>query len=331
MPIVLAELKMYKSLTVSDGSTNGGRMSANQVVSGALANLFPAVTDAERIAGSTKYRKAFLKVAHDGALTLYNGQVYMERPSPGEDAFTFWPATQTDTQAAITGSERRYGVGTLKTSVSAGASVLVVEVEPGNTGIYVNADTCRVTDKTTLVDAGGNVEFRTISGVPSVAGNDVTITFSEPLTNAFLASVTRVMPVYAASDVIATLTNFVVTSAGSGDYTSASITLNGIGTIEQTWTLTFTSATNFGVVGDTVGALAGGTVGGGSAPNNPDFTKPYYTMPAGGFSGVWASGDTIVDQSHPAAIPIWVRRVVPAGADEIASNTASIRLRGERV
>jgi hypothetical protein len=329
MAIVLADLKMFKSATVSDSSSNGGRMSANEVVSGAIANLFPPVEDAERVAGSTTYRKFFQKVNEDGSSTLYSGQSYMERATAGEDVFSIFVGTQTDTQSAITGSERRYAVGDLDVNVSGGATAIDVEVEDGNTGTFVAGDTVRITDKTTL-GGSGNTEFRVIdAGGVAVLGNIVTLTLTVALDNAYLASNTRVMAVYEPGNVVASISDFVVTTVGDGDYDDTEITLNNRGSEEDTWTLLWTSSTNFTITGATAGSVGTGTVGGGAAPNNPSWTKPYFTLAAAGFSGTWASGDTIVFKTHPAAIPMWAKRVVPAGAAVAGSNTASVRLRGQ--
>lgn len=329
MSISASDLKMFKSATVSDTGSNGGRMSANEVVSGAIANLFPPVEDDERVAGSTKYRKFFEKIHEDGSNTLYSAQVFMERMTAGEDVFSIFPATQTNTQSGITGSERRYAVGNLDVNVDAEATEIDVEVEDGNTGTFVDGDTIRITDKATI-DGEGNTEFAVIDGTPSVAGNIVTLTLADGLSNGYLASVTRVMAVYAHGNTVATLSNFVDTTAGNGEYDDTDITLNNRGTIEQTWTITFTNATNFGIVGDTVGSVGTGTTGGGAAPNNPSWTKPYFTLAAAGFSGTWASGDTIVFQTHPAAVPMWAKRVVPADSATQGSNSATVRMRGFR-
>lgn len=328
MPIARADLKMYKSAAVNDTGANGGRMSASQVASAAIANLFASVDRSERLAGSTKYRKAFWKVANDGAPVFYNAQAYMHSPTPGDDAITFFPATQTDTQAAITGSERRYGVGSLDASIAADVAEIDVAVEDGNTGIFQIGDTVRVTDRATL-DGAGNEEFRQVDD-KSVLGNIVTLTLTEALENAYLASVTRVSSVYVCGDVKATVTDFVVTTAGDGDYDSDFLTLNNIGAIEQTWTLTWTGAGAFDAVGDTVGAVGSGSNGAGASPNNPSFTKPYFILASGGFSGTYASGDTIVFKTHPAAPPFWYRRVVPVDADVLGDNKAVMRFRGER-
>ena len=330
MPILDTELKVYKSAAISDLSTNGGRMSAVQATSGAASNIFPTVSESERTAGVTKYRKVFLKVANDADLTLYAPKIYLDKNSPGMDRISFFPGTQTNTQAAITGSERQYGGGKLNTNASAGASSIDVLVEAAAAVVFVNGDKIRITDKATLAGAG-NEEYVTINGTITFAGDVASIPITPNLTNSYLAADTRVMAVYEPGDIKGTIDNFVVTSAGDGDLNVANVLADHIGTVEQTWTCTFTSATAFDIVGDTVGSVGSGTTGGGASPNNPSFSKPYFVIQSAGFSGTWQAGDTIVFQSHPAAVPVWMKQVVPAATATQANNTSTIVLDGETV
>lgn len=59
MAVVRAELKVYKSAVFNDQPTNGGRMSATESPTDVVGNLFLDAPEAERTAGSTKYRKIF--------------------------------------------------------------------------------------------------------------------------------------------------------------------------------------------------------------------------------------------------------------------------------
>lgn len=324
MAITRPDLKFFKSATVSDGGANGGRISASEIVSGSLSNLFPPVEDAERVAGSVKYRKWFPKVHEDGSSTGYAALVFMERPTAGEDAYSIFPASQTDTQASITGSEDRYAVGQLNANVDAGATEIEVEVEDGNQATFRAGGAVRVTNKTSLDDLGGTTEFRVIDDVVDVSGNIVTITLTVALANGYLASVTRVAAVYAPGNVAASVSDFELTS-DDGELDDAQIELNNRGTIQQTWTGTFTNPTNFDIVGDTVGSVGSGTVGGGAAPNNPDWTKPYFTLPSEALSGTFEAGDVFVLTTSPAAVPMWAKRVVPADSAVAASNSSSVR------
>lgn len=330
MAISSSDLKVYKSTTVSDASANGGRLSSNQSLTGVAGNLFPSVTPAERTAGSTKYRKMYFKVANDSDLTLTNAQLWVSGNTPGADRITFFAATQRDTQASITGSERKYGAGALQTSALAGETSIVVTVEDGSTIVFVNGDTIRISDKANLADTGGNEEFIEISGTPSVVGSNVTITLATALASNYASVDTVVSSVYEPGDVAASVSNFSVTSgAGSYNDTTNPVAIDAIGTIEQTWTLTFTSTTAYTISGDTVGSVGTGNVSGGAAPSNAAFAKPYFTLAAGGFSGTWAIGNTITFQTHPAALPVWFRRVVPAASAVQANNTSVYIFQGE--
>lgn len=329
MSIVAAEIKAYRSTTVSDAGGNGGRLSSSEIVSAQLAGLFPNVTPAERTAGLTRYRKFFQKVANDDDIPLVNPRFWQDRNTVGDDRVIWWPATQRDTQSSITGSERKYGCGALQATVLSGVSQIVVTVEQGATVVFVNGDTIRITDKLNLADSG-NEEFLTISGVPSVAGNNVTIDFTPALANGYVAADSHVSSVYEPADIQGSFDNFVVTS-GAGLYNEITnpVDLDHIGTVEQTWTLLFTNATTYTITGDTIGSVGTGNVGSGAAPTNGAFSKPYFTLAPGGFSGTFVGGDTIVFQTHPAALAVWARQVVPAAAAVASSNVAAFILSGE--
>jgi len=204
--------------------------------------------------------------------------------------------------------------------------------------MFQDGDTIRITDMATPTSSTGNEEELTISGTPSVSGNEVTITVAETLTNGYTggtlaAPITYVQSVYApASDLACTVDNWAeTTSAGTYDETTYPVTGDNIGTMEQTWTLEFTDATNFTVVGDTIGSVGSGTTGSDFAPTNSAVSKPYFTLEAAGWGGTWAAGETIVFQTHPSAIAVWETRVVPAAASSMAGNGITAVLEGETV
>ncbi len=332
MTILDSELKFYKSATVDDTPANGGRMSAAEVISGVVQNVFPHVLKAERDSGSTKYRKLFAKVANDADETLLAAQLWLDNPTPADDWCVMWPGSQTDTQGDITGSERIYGCAALSSDAAAGGSTLVVDVEDTSiTGIFHDGDTIRVTDMADPSAATGNEEFLTISGAPTVSGTQVTITVAETLANDYtVAAGSRVSSVYGAGDIKCSMTGWTeTTAAGAYDEATYPPVLDNIGTIEQTWTLEFTDASNYTVSGDTVGSVGSGSISADFAPQNPDLSKPYFTLEATGFGGTWAQGDKIVFTTHPAAVPIWEKRVVPAGAASLANNKITLVLSGE--
>lgn len=117
----------------------------------------------------------------------------------------------------------------------------------------------------------------------------------------------------AAGDIVATLTDWVETS-GSGTYdeTTYPITMPNI-CEEETWTIEFDSPTAVRITGTFLGQ-----VGTGNISNNISITNPnggvYFTLDKDGWAGTWADGDTVVFKTHPAAVPIWMKEIVPAGA-----------------
>jgi len=332
MSILDSELKFYKSTTVDDTTSNGGIMSSDLITSGVLQNVFPHALAAERVAGSTKYRKVFAKVVNDDDYTLLSPQLWIDIVTAADDWVTMFSGTQTDIQDDI-GTPRLYGCASLKTDVSIGGGTLVVTVEDDTiSGIFVDGDTVRITDMEDPDSGTGNEEFHVISGTPSVSGDEVTITLTDTLENAYLvSSTTRVMSVYAPSDVECTVDNWVETGGFTYDETTYPVTCDNIGTIEQTWTLTFSDDTNFTVSGNTVGSLASGVIGSDYEEDNPDFTKPYFTLLAAGWGGTAVNGNTLVFQTHPASVPIWEKRVIPAGALALSTNKTVLVIAGESV
>lgn len=331
MTITPAELRWYKSQTVSDASANGGRMSTVESPSGVKNNIFPDVSLAERTSGITRHRKMFLKIANDDDLTLFSAKVFVQLNTPGDDNVTFFPGNQRDTQASITGSERRYGGGRLAANVSAGATSFTVNTEGVALGIFQNGDPIRISDKTS-VGGSGNEEFHVISSI-SYAGDVATIGIaaSAGLANPYASGVTGVSSVYEAGDVKTNITAPSITSAsGTGDFAANPILGDNIATVEQDWTVTFTSTTAFNIVGDTLGAVGSGNISSDAAPGNPNFAgKPYFTLQSEAWGGTWAPGDTVTFTTSPAAIPVWYRQNVPVGAAALSGDRVIVGLSGE--
>jgi len=331
MSIVASELVWRKPAESSDAGTNGGRMSATAITSGVKNNLFPDVPQAERTAGSTKYRKAFIHVANDADLTLIASKVFVLQPTPGDDYVTIFPGTYTDTQSGIGTPAQLYGAGKLNADVSAAATTVAVLVESWATApIFAAGMTIRVSNKASVDDVSGTEEYRTIApaGV-SAAGNVITLTLTAGLSYAYSATNTYVSSVISQGDVVSSATTPVV--AGGGSYNSGTypILADNIGSIEQNWTVTFTSASQFTVVGDTVGSLGTFNVTSDAAPTNPSFSgKPYFTINRLGWSSP-QTGTSMTFTTHPAAIPIWYKRVVPSGAASLSGDKVIVGVDGE--
>lgn len=330
MSVTTAEMKFYKALTINDTVANGGLMSANTYTSGAVQNVFQNVLSAERLAGSNKYRKLFCKVANDADETLYANTFWIHAPTAGADWVVFFAGTQTNTQSDITGSERIYGSSVLATSVAASATTVVVNVEDATTtGIFQVGDTIHITDKLTPSSTTGNEETAEIDSIAAVSGTQVTMTLTAGLLNGYTASLTTVSSVYEPGDVLCSVDNWVETGAFTYDETTYPVVCDNIGTVEQTWTLTFTNSTTFTVSGNTVGSVGSGNITTDFVPVNSAFAKPFFTLAFAGWGGSPAAGNTLVFKTHPAAVPIWEKKVTPANCASITGNNVYLVWGGE--
>lgn len=333
MSIQASELVWRKSSVVVTGATNGNVMGTAVSASGAKNNVFPDVPSSERTAGSTVYRKMFILVNNsesDGngnlGLALIAPKLFVETRTPGDDAVNLFLGTQSDTEADLTGSEDLYGMGVLTNPVSGGASSITVTVEDwSGLPIFRNGDTIRISDKTDINDAGNNEEYHVINGVPSPSGNQITLTLTGTLANGYSAGA-KVSSVIEPADVECSVDGF--SNNGTGTFSAAGITTDNTGTIEMDWTLTFDTSTAYTVRDSSAQSVGSGNVGSDFTPNNPN-GGTYFTLLSASFGGTFTGNDTIDFSTHPAAIPVWYRRDVPAGASSLSGNSVIVAVDGE--
>lgn len=334
MPILDNEIIWRPAALMSDtlASQNGGRMAFAQLVSGVKNNLFPDVSQSERMAGAVKWRKAFIHISSAQESALLNARLFLDAQTPAGDFVLFYPGTQTDTQDQV--ASRPYGIGTLWANASNGATQLRVACEHNaeyeNLRPFRAGDLIRVADRPST-GGPGNEEWVLLSNV-SFGADYATIDLAAPLINAYTVSSTLVSAVFERGSTSAAVSNVVLTS-GAGTLDSATLgnlIANAKGAIEQHWTLTFTGSTIFTASGLTVGALTeGGATSADFQPKNPATGTPYFTIKASAWGGSFQAGDQLVFDTTPAAIPIWYRRQVPAGTFSLANDFASLAIHGE--
>jgi hypothetical protein len=332
---------VYAPENISDTPSNGGRMTENVIPDAVLGNLFPPAGSAELTAGSQRFRKAYYKnenveipaTGPPTGLALQLTRIFVERFTPGEDEYMIFEGTQLDTENDLTGSEPLFGCGQLNANVSGGATVITVAVhDAAQFTIFRNNDLIRLSDKADI-DATGISEFVRIhpSTAITVALDVLTITLATALVNSFLAIDTRVLSIIEAGNTVADFDTFIVTTGASGTYDEVGnpIEHDNIGGIQQAWTLSFTSATNYDLTGDTLGAVSSGNVSSDFAPTNPDFGRPFFTLRSAGFGGTFQSGDTITFNTSPSSRGIWALRDIPAGSSSFTGNDATTQFEGE--
>jgi hypothetical protein len=334
------DLKVYKAKA-------NGRMDGSQLVtSGALQNVFPHVTSAQRAAGFFDYKKTFWKIADDSDGTAIDPEIYLDAPTLSlTDYVLMFAMGQRDRVEDLTGystgadTQTKYGSAVLKNSITAGASSLTVTVRnaalaSGNDAIFRNGGKIKLTDKATADALTGNEEVLTISGAPVVSGLDITITVLGTIANSYTANgTTRASSLIKPGDITTSVTAPVKTStAGTIDFTTYPITLDHIGTVDEDWTLTRAGGA-WTLSGDSLGVIGTGIAltAANYAPSNTDFTKPFMTIDYRALSGTWADGDTITFTTHPAAVGIGQKRVVPAGTASLSNNRATQVLACEAV
>ena len=334
MPILDNEIVWRPAALMSDvtPAQNGGRMFFSQLVSGVKNNLFPDVSQSERLAGAVKWRKAFIHVNSAQDTALLNVRLFLDSLTPAGDFVVFQPGTQTDTEDQIAG--RVYGIGTLYAPVPGGATQLQLVCE--RNAEYAALQPFRVGDRLRVSDrpstgGAGNEEWVTVSGV-SYGTDFATVDVSPALVNSYATSNTLVSSVLELPSAAAGVTGVSVISGG-GSFDSATVgnlIAHNKGAVEENWTLTFTSATTFTVSGNTVGTLASpGSVSADYAPLNPATGTPYFTIKAIAWAGTFQTNDTVIFATQPAAIPIWYRRQVPAGTFSLANDYTSLAIHGE--
>ncbi|MCF1458419.1 MAG: hypothetical protein LPH21_12925 [Shewanella sp.] len=332
MSIQSNELKYRKAAVNTDGASNGGRMSSQEIASGVSQNVLPNVSKQERTAGVTRYRKIFLHVSNVENLTYIDPSVFIDKFTPGDDRVSVFTGTQTDTQSSITGTERQYGSGQLDADVSAGGQAISVATEAASLDIFKNGDKIRISDMDNVESGTGNDQIVTINSSVSYAGDVASFTIEETLNHNFTAATTRVMSLIRPGDMSTSVDGWAESTAGSGTFDEATfpVEVANLSGIEQAWTLTVSNgATTFTVVGDTVGNLGDFAIGSDIDPSNPDFLSPYFVLRIAGLAGSWADGDTITFSTHPNSLPLWIKQVVPAGAVNLTGNLFTLGTEGE--
>ena len=321
MAIVSNELVYYASTTVNDTSSNGGRISETEVVSGGSNTWWPNVTEAQLTTGATQWRKGFVRVDNAANETAAVLRVGIWRPTTGEDEIYLAATTQTSIQSGF-GTPDLYVCGALATSEVIGSQVFDVTVDDGAVIIFRDGEKIRISNETSL-GSGGTAEVHTINGTPTVVGDTVTITIVGTLANNYSNTNTYVSSLIETTSLTGTTTGKSVTSV-AGTFAEASMVVGNLGSIYQILTFTFTNSTTFTVSSDAGVTLAGGTIDTTYAPTNVGKGASYFSIPAACWGGTWTTGDTLVITTVPPALPILEKRVVPSGATAFGSQSRGL-------
>lgn len=171
-------------------------------------------------------------------------------------------------------------------------------------------------------DGTGSEEWVTVaqSNPYTYAGNVVTINLQETLVNSYTTTNTWVGGCVGVTDVVASVTDIAKVSPSGSYNLGYPIVPYNRGCIEDSITITFTGAGTFTASGLRAGNMGSGSIASAFSPINPATSTPYLLIPVGFFTGSWAAGNTLTFNTHPAALPVWLKEVVPAGTLQDANN-----------
>lgn len=320
MTITSGQLAIHKAASITDvPGTNGGAIGA-AVATGVKNNIFPDVTAQQRTAGATTLRKVFAKVNHPSNEGLANPGICLAETSSAGDHVLLAAGTNSDVQSGVSPS-RYYGAALINGSFTA----------PGTTfqATFEHADTVSSIQVGDTVRIGGSngYEVGTIATKTIVSGLAYTFVLSESTAAGYPnGHVSAILALGATMQ--ASLTGYTKSSA-QGTVTDTSIEVSGIGSIDQTITLTFTSATSYTAAGSVSGSLGSGNIAATFAPSNAAMGAPFITVPPSAWGGTWFAGDTVslvIAGAHKGA---WLKRIVPAGMATVANDTVKIAIIGE--
>lgn len=318
------DLVLHKSIVISDSSSNGGRQSYTQVSSNVLNNMFANVSQADRTAGVTKYRKFFFRNKNASDETAANSRVWISLRSTGGDYFRLKAGTDSDTQSDAESYPSWLGTGYLTSPLATDATTMEALFDT-NDGVY-NSSIIRLTD------SSGGEEFLTVKSSGGVAwnGNTATITTTSGTRSTYPASQNSLVSgVVDLGDLIAATSSWSETStSGTYDESTYPVEVNNIGTVSDDWTITFTGATTFTVSGTNTGSVGTGSTASDFTPVNASAGggSYYFIVRSSGWGGTWATGETVTFTTTHSSGGLWIKEVVPAGTVAKTSNEFRMKL-----
>lgn len=305
-------------------TANGGKMSTVVSVSGVMGNEFEKVQNSDRVAGATFYSKRHIHLSTGvGNPVFANGIIYMTGAGSADDRYMIALGTNTDTAGELALDKRWYSVGLLTGDVSAGGQNVSIVTRSGSDNAF------REGDKVRLTNADNTFEYNTISTEPTYSGDLCSFVLANPVSRDFLEGA-KVASCIELETITASVTDFSVSStAGSYNLEANPILLTGDATVAEYWTGAFNGTTSFLLTGDTLGGIGSGNISSALQPNNAAYSRPYFKLASAGWSGSFQSGDSFSFRTSPAAIPLWLKRVVPANAGSAATSDCYVMIEGE--
>jgi len=124
--------------------------------------------------------------------------------------------------------------------------------------------------------------------------------------------------------------NVPIGSAASASYndTDYPLVVGNADAITERWAVRFTSATNYELIGETVGIIATGSTTTALAPINPRTGQPYFTMRFQGWGTGWATNNVVRFNTIGGLAPVWMVRTTLPGTPESATDSTRFQVIG---
>ena len=275
-------------------------------------------------------------------------------PFPGSETITQWRDIDVHPSAPLV-----CGAATIAANVSSGASAIQVGRVDGrvipDTTPYPSAPQGIASSGLALTNGtvpifrpGGLVLIRDSSGstteialVSSINYVTNTLTLSAPLTNSYTTT-GRVTSLLGLGDLQAqagssfsqqtwtrVFSDALIGNPISANYnrTAGVIAVTNEGAETERWAFVFTTATDFKLIGETLGQIATGAVGTAFSPINPHTNEPFFTIPAAGWGTGWSVGNVLRLNTVGARAPFWATRCISPGATA-STDSAVFQFRG---
>ena len=334
MAIISTDLKIYRSETINDSSTNGGRADFTaEVVDAVRNNIFPNVSQTQRTAGVTRYRKIWLANRNADDLALTNAFFHLTEATEGGDRVLAiqgdWRDTQTDIDPTAAVDWRGSAMNLASGIASAATTLDATPESMASPDMFPSDPEAPEGNRRLFITDGTNEDYVTWTA-QSDETTYVEYTLDTGPTNTYGASSTAAHVLDLADDVEPTVEDVTATStSGTFDDTTYPITGTNVGTIDDDWTLTFTSSTAFTISGSEYGSAGTGNTTTNCAPTNSVSGDSLFVIDSDAWGGTWAEDDTLTFTTRPAAVPIWLVQIVPAATASTGDNGIAIRFGGE--
>ncbi|MEO5357791.1 MAG: hypothetical protein H7844_10895 [Nitrospirae bacterium YQR-1] len=255
-------------------------------------------------------------------VTSQNNSYTDEVVGTGDGSTTVFTNTATHTPVKQSTVQIKYYVGSVQYTATANSSGTITGTYISS-GSITNAGALSLTFST-APDNGTSVTMNYTEQSWSWGANVLTVKTKEQTANSYSTSGTYCAVALSPGDIKTSLDNKSI--SGSGAFDETKVTLDNEGTIEDTWTFTFTSSTAFTCSGTYTGSVGSGSINSTFTPNNANVGKKYFSVPSNAWSGTWATNDTLQFKTHPSKAALWVKEVVPAGTQAYSENGVCMEL-----